>query len=98
MKQSINTEALDAAVGTLRTSSSNLNAAFEKVSRHTSTLGSCWQSGAGSKAETTLYQLSKANEDRDAILQNYILVLTQVVEQGYLMAEEANTSLADYFK
>ena len=98
MKQSINTEALDAAVNTLRTSSSNLNTAFEKVSRHTSTLSSCWQSGAGSAAATLLYQLTAANEARDTVLQNYILVLTQVVERGYMAAEEANTSLADYFK
>lgn len=98
MKQSINTEALDSAVSRLRSSASNINAAFEKVSGQTSRLRGCWQSGAGSAAETTLYQLAKFNEDRDAVLQNYITLLTQVVEQGYLAAEEANTSLADYFK
>ena len=32
------------------------------------------------------------------VLSNYITLLSQVVEQGYLSAEEANTTLASYFK
>lgn len=96
--QSINTESLDTAISQLRNAQANMNDAFEKVSNQATILRNSWKSTAGSKAETRLYEFLKANEARDAVLSNYIAVLTQVVEQGYLSVEEANTTLASYFK
>ena len=97
-RQSLDTEALDAAVASLRGANNSINAAFTSVERQSGVLEGTWHSRAGSIAVTQLHQLIKANESRSAVLQNYISLLTQTVEQGYMAVEEANTSLAAYFR
>lgn len=97
-KQSLDTAALDTAVSALRSADGSINAAFTAVERQSGVLQGSWHSGAGSTAVTQLYQLIKGNESRSAVLQNYINLLVQQVEQGYVSVEEANTSLASYFR
>lgn len=98
MKQSLETEALDAAISALRGANNAMNSAFTAVERQGSVLNCSWISGAGNAAVTTLYKLIKGNESRSAVLQNYINFLSQQVEQGYISVEDCNTSLAAYFR
>ena len=98
MVQKIDTSAVESAANRIQSAGAAINSAFQKVSRQGSRLAGSWQSRAGSQAESTLYKLAKFNEDRDAVLQNYVDFLKLVVEQGYLSVEETNTSLASYFK
>ena len=98
MKQSLNTEALDATISALRSANNTMDSAFTAVERQSGVLNNAWISGAGSAAVTTLYKLIKGNESRSAVLQNYINFLNQQVEQGYVSVEDCNTSLASYFR
>lgn len=97
-KQSINTDRVVYAADKLRKTNTTINNEFRTLQKVAKRLESDWKSAAGSLAHTTMYQLLKNNEVRSDVIQNYINMLEQQVNPGYLNAENANTKLADKFK
>ena len=94
----VNSELIGAAVSGLRGQNQSINNDFEGFKKKAGALESKWNSAAGSRACTQMYQLFKVNETRSSVLQNYINILEQQVSPGYISAENANTTLADQFK
>ena len=98
-RQSIDTEKMDSTIVTLKTTNQNISRAFSEMERIArSTLQNNWNSSAGDAAFRQLMELLKGHESRETVLQNYINLLEQQVNPGYLDAEELNKSLASQFK
>jgi len=97
-KQVVNTDRLTSAANKLRTVNNNINGELRTLQNKANQLDSNWKSAAGDAARTTMYQLFKNNEERSAVLQNYINMLQQQVNPGYINTETVNTKLADKFK
>ena len=96
-KQAINTERVSAAAIKLRNVDSKINTEFSTMSNKANQLDS-WKGAAGTAAQTTLVQLLNHNNARSTVLQNYIKLLEQQINPGYIEAETTNTTLADKFK
>jgi len=94
----VNTEGIADTVERLRSADSNINDAVERLSRSGKRLEFHWESGAGAQAMTKMYELFALNEQRAAVMQNYIRFLQQQVEPNYTSAETGNTQLADQFR
>ena len=97
-KQSIDTDRVTYAANKLRQTDKAINKEFQTLQKAAKRLESDWKSSAGSAAHTVMYELLKYNEARSAVLQNYISMLEEQLNPGYLKAENANTKLADKFK
>ena len=97
-KQMVDTERLQAGAQSLRRINDQLNSAFDQMKKGTSSLEEDWRSAAGEQAVTAMYELFRGQEARDTVLRNYIQMLEQQVQPGYVQAETANRSLADQFK
>ena len=97
-KQSIDTDRVASAANRLRSTNTAINNEFRTMQNAAKRLESDWNSRAGSAAHSTLYQLCGNNEVRSAVLENYINMLEQQVNPGYVNAENVNTRLADQFK
>lgn len=97
-KQSINTDRVTSAANKLRATNTTINNEFRSLQNTAKRLEYDWKSAAGSIAHTTMYQLFNNNGVRSTVLQNYINMLEQQVNPGYINAENANIKLADKFK
>lgn len=97
-KQMVDTERLRLGGQSLSRINDQINNAFAEMRKSAERLEPNWQSAAGEKAVTTIYTLFRSQEDRDKVLRNYIQLLEQQVQPGYVQAETANLSLADQFK
>ena len=97
-KQSINTDRVMSAANKLRATNSIINNEFRTLHNKAKRLEYDWKSPAGSIAHTTMYHLFANNEVRSTVIQNYINMLEQQVNPGYIDTENANTKLADKFK
>ena len=97
-KQKIDTEKVASAANKLRSANSNINSEFRTLQGKSRQLDSDWKSKAGETARTTMYEIFKSNEERSTVLQNYINMLEQQINPGYIETEDANTTLADQFK
>ncbi|MDR1210343.1 MAG: hypothetical protein LBK41_08560 [Clostridiales bacterium] len=97
-KQVVNTDRIASSANRLRAVNNNINNEFRALQDKARQLDSNWKSPAGETAKTTMYQLFKNSEARQAILQNYVNMLEQQVNPGYTSAETVNTKLADKFK
>ena len=97
-RQSINTDRVSSTANKLRTTNNNINNAFHTLQNTAKRLEYDWKSVAGSTAHTTMYQLFSNNEERSTVIQNYINMLEQQINPGYINAENANAKLADKFK
>ena len=97
-KQTINTDRVMSAANKLRTANTNINNEFRTLQNNAKRLENDWKSSAGSAAHTTLYQLFSNSSVRSTVVQNYINMLEQQVNPGYVNSENANTKLADKFK
>ena len=97
-KQSIDTTRVVSAVNKLRSANATMNSEFRSLQNVAKRLENDWKSAAGSMAHTTMYQLFGNNEIRSNVIQNYINLLEQQVNPGYVSAENANAKLADKFK
>ena len=97
-KQSINTDRVMSAANKLRTTNTAINNQFRTLQNTAKLLEYDWKSAAGSMAHTTMYQLFGNNQIRSTVIQNYINLLEQQVNPGYINAENTNTKLADKFK
>lgn len=97
--QSIDTERVAAAITHLKNVNQNINSAFTTMEQASNgTLEQNWKSPAGDLAMTSLLELLKINQARDAVLKNYIALLEQQITQGYVSTETTNKSLASQFK
>lgn len=97
-KQIINTDGIKKSANQLRMVNTKINTAFDDFKNKAKQLNNNWNSRAGEKAKTTMYQLFNYNEARSAVLQNYINMLEQQVNPGYKEAENVNVQLSDLFK
>ena len=97
-KQIVDTEIISSSANKLRTADSNINSAFTTMQAKARQLDSNWKSRAGDAAISTMHSIAKNNDARSAVLQNYVNMLLQQVDPGYVSAENANVSLADKFK
>lgn len=97
-RQAIDTDQVTSVATQLRSINGAINSEFSNTRRRLQPLEGSWNSAAGSAAHTTIYQLFQYNEARSQVLENYIALLEQQVRQGYVNAEEANTSLSAMFK
>ena len=97
-KQAVNTDRIASAANKLRTVNNAINSEFSNMQKKAQQLDSNWKGAAGETARTTMYQLFKNNEPRSTVLQNYINLLEQQINPGYIDAETVNTTLADQFK
>lgn len=96
--QMFNSENVLSAADKLQTINNNINRDFESLQKSLKSLESNWKSPAGTVAHTLMYEILKGNETRSNVIDNYTRVLTQYVSQGYIIAEENSTKLADLFK
>jgi len=97
-KQEVNTDRIATAATNLRNINNNINSRFSSLKRKAEQLNTNWQSPAGEVARTTMYKLFKYSEARSAVIQNYINMLEQQINPGYINAETTNKLLADKFK
>jgi uncharacterized protein YukE len=97
-KQVVNTERIAASASKLRTVNGNINNEFRTLQNKAKQLDSNWKSRAGETAQTTMYQLFQNGSVRSSVLQNYINMIEQQINPGYIDAETTNTTLADKFK
>lgn len=97
-KQVVNTDGISFALTKLRTVNNNINNSFHSMERKSKRLECNWNSAAGSRACTMMYQLFGGNETRSSVIQNYVNMLEQQVTPGYVSTEDTNTSIADMFK
>ena len=100
-KQVVNTERIASAANKLRTVNNNINNAFSTMQNKARQLDNNWKSAAGDAARITMYEIFKFNDSKDgrpAVLQNYINMLEQQVNPGYINTETTNKKLADNFK
>ena len=96
-KQVVNTDRIASAANKLRTVNGNINSAFSTMQNKMKQLNN-WKGAAGTAAQTTAYQISQNNGIRSAVIQNYINMLEQQVNLGYIETETVNKKLADNFK
>lgn len=96
--QSIDTERVASSIASLRAVNGAINDAFDTMQKKAQQLDSAWNSKAGETAKTTMYQIFKNSDTRSAVIQNYINLLEQQVDPGYINTETVNTQLADQFK
>ena len=97
-RQLVDTDQIRASAQSLRRINEQINSAFEQMRKETCGLDQDWQSAAGEAAMTAMYTLFRNQEARDKVLRNYIQMLEQQIQPGYVQAETANLSLADQFK
>jgi len=97
-KQAINTDRVTSAANRLRATNNTINNEFRALQNAAKRLEYDWKSPAGSAAQTTMYQLFSNNQTRSDVIQNYINMLEQQVNPGYINAENTNIKLADKFK
>jgi uncharacterized protein YukE len=97
-KQVVNTDSILSSVNKLRTVNNNINQAFQTFQNKAKQLDNNWYGAAGDAARTTMYQLFKYNEERSKVLRNYMNMLEQQINPGYINTETVNTKLADKFK
>ncbi len=97
-KQTINTERVATSVSKLKTVDGDINRAFSTMEKAAKRLESDWTGQAATAAVDLKNQIFQRNATRSTVLQNYIRILEQQVNPGYLGAEETNTKLADQFK
>ena len=98
VKQVVNTDRLATSANKLRTVNNTVNSEFCSLQNKAKQLDSNWKGAAGSAAQSTMYRLFQYSETRSSVLQNYINMLEQQINPGYISAENANTTLADKFK
>lgn len=98
IKEKINTDGIASAAAKLRSANGRIGNSLGTLKNKAKELEYSWNSAAGSKACSVVYQLFKIGETRSYVIQNYINTLEQQVNPGYSAAEEVNTSLADQFK
>jgi hypothetical protein len=96
-KQVVNTDRIISSVNKLRTVNGNINTAFSTLQIKIKQLNN-WKGAAGTAAQTTAHHISQNNEVRSAVIQNYINMLEQQVNLGYIETETVNKKLADNFK
>lgn len=97
-KQVVNTDRISLSANKLRTVNNNINSEFSKLKNNAQRLESNWKSSAADTAKTTMYRLFNNSEVRSNVLQNYINMLEQQINLGYVSVENANTTLAGKFK
>jgi len=97
-KQSINTERVATSANKLRAVNNNINNELHILQNKAGQLDRNWKSAASSVALTAMYRIFKQSEERTKVIQNYINMLEQQVNPGYINTESVNTHLADNFK
>ena len=97
-KQSINTENVASATNKLRNANTNIDNAFNTAKIRAKQLENNWRGKASTAAQTTLEQIFKSSAARSSVIANYIRMLEQQVNPGYVNTEDVNTKLADKFK
>ena len=97
-KQSINTDRVTSAANKLRTANETINSEFNTLERAAKRLENDWKSAAGSLAHSKIYDLFSNNKERSNVIKNYINMLEQQINPGYVSTENTNTKLADKFK
>lgn len=96
--QKVNTDSIAAAAAAIRSTDAGLTAGVEQLRTMCTNLLGSWESSAGSTAQSVFLDISRGDEARSAVLQNYAAMLTEVVNPGAETAENTNTKLADLFK
>ena len=96
--QQVNTESISAASAKLRMRNSNINSEFQNLKDKAVLLESKWKGAAGTEAMTTMHKLFNYSSERSTVIQNYINMLEQQVNPGYIDTEDTNKMLADMFK
>lgn len=97
-EQRVDSEKIAAAADALQSANERIGTEFEAMKKKAKALERDWNSRAGTRAKTTMYELFKTSEVRASVLQNYVAMLKQQVNPGYLDTERVNTQLADKFK
>lgn len=97
-KQAVDTDRIASSANKLRTANNNINNEFCTLQNAAKQLNNNWKGVAGDVARTTMCQLFKNNEVRSTVLHNYVNLLEQQVNPGYINTENINTKLADKFK
>lgn len=97
-KQIVNTEGIEETVSCLVSVNNAIINKIEELQYHFKEVENTWRSRAGERACTMMYQIFKNSEYRSAVIQNYINLLEQQVNPGYVNKETENTTLADMFK
>ncbi|MCL1794237.1 MAG: hypothetical protein FWG34_10230 [Oscillospiraceae bacterium] len=95
--QAVNTEGITFAADKLHDANSYINFIFGSLQTTVKSLGD-WRGVAGESARDAICQIFKGNDARDEVMKNYIEVLNQVVNPGYIETENKNRTLADQFK
>ncbi|MBR5969768.1 MAG: hypothetical protein IK016_05400 [Lachnospiraceae bacterium] len=97
-RQQINTEQVAGTINQMNLAEQNINGRFERLQQKMSDLEFDWKSNAAQTAMTMMYEITKGNNARSSVMQNYIRMLTAQVNPGYIQVENVNTSLSDLFK
>lgn len=98
MRQSIDTARVASSANKLRAVNGNIDRQFQTFRNTAAQINNSWHGCAADKAKTKMYQLFDSSTARSTVLQNYINMLSQQINPGYEIAEDANTRLADQFK
>ena len=97
-RQVVNTVRIAASASRLRTANSNINNAFTTLRNKARQLDNSWKSAAGDTARQTMHSLFQNSDVRSQVIMNYVNILQQQVDPGYVNAENTNVKLADKFK
>lgn len=97
-KELVNTERIMSSANKLRNVNNNIDSAFSSMKKKAKNIETNWKGSAADMAKTTMYKLFNDSDARSKVLQNYVNLLEQQVNPGYINAENTNVSLADKFK
>ncbi len=97
-KQIIDTVRVGQTIAMLKSVNSAIDNEMTVLEGTPKRLDDGWNSRAGDIACGILRQILSGGKARSAIIRNYINMLEQQVNPGYIATEEHNTKLADNFK
>ncbi|MDR1703296.1 MAG: hypothetical protein LBS19_01240 [Clostridiales bacterium] len=97
-KQSIDTARVGVTITKLKSVNNAIDNEMSALERTSKRLDDGWNSSAGDAAIGTLRRIISGGKARHSVIKNYIAMLEQQINPGYIAVEEHNTKLADNFK
>lgn len=95
--QKVDPEKIDATASRLQQINNRIAEAFTNTEQRGKNLMLNWKGDAGEQGRQYMAELLRANEARQAVLDNYIALLKNAAE-NYRNVEKENTKLSDMFK
>jgi len=96
-RQVVDVNGINAAAQSIRSTENRIDMRFRELQSSIATLNN-WVGSAGDTARRERDRVMAHNKPRSKVLMSYDMILSRLVNPGYVQAENTNTSLADKFR